>query len=155
MIRQGIVGHNLNPAEKASFFVMLRRLAERYGRLPERLMITEEMEVSDEILASVGFGFVMGGTYKGVRVAVKTATVPSLRDLEKIRKVSVDGILWSGLNNSAPAVLQGGHPLGYTVPSERLETRWSLGGREDTAIFHPFRVDGGWEHHGVHWRESH
>jgi len=83
----------LKPAEKHAFFVMLRRLAERRGGLPERMMITENIEVSDKIHALSAFGEVRLGTYKGDYVAVKTARVPSLRDLTKTRKVNINDIL--------------------------------------------------------------
>jgi len=52
-------------------------------------MITEDLEVSDEILGFGGFGIVRGGRYKGDRVAVKTANIPLPKDFEKIRKVSL------------------------------------------------------------------
>ena len=89
-VRQGIV--ECKPAEKKAFFVTLRRLAERHGKLPERMMITETIEVSDEIFAFGGFGVVREGTYKGERVAVKTAKIPLLKNFDKIRKVSINGI---------------------------------------------------------------
>lgn len=80
---------NPKPVEKQALFVTLRRLAERLGRLPERITITENVEVSDEVLAFDGFGAVRDGIYKGERVAVKTANVPFPKDFGKIRKVSI------------------------------------------------------------------
>jgi len=75
-VLQGITEPNLKPGEKHFFFVTLRRLAERYGRLPERVMITENLEVQDKILAFGGSGIVREGRYKGDRVAVKTLKIP-------------------------------------------------------------------------------
>ena len=89
---QGIVEPNLRPAEKHDFFSLLRRLAQRHGRLPDRMMIKEKIEVSDELLTFFD-GSVGAGTYKGHSVAVKTARFGSPRDLEKIRKVSINDIL--------------------------------------------------------------
>jgi len=85
--RQGLAKHNLKPTEKDAFSLTLRRLSERYGRLPDRMTIQEEIVVSDEIRGVGGFGVVRYGTYKGRGVAVKTAKIESHADLEKIRKV--------------------------------------------------------------------
>jgi len=90
MVCQGIVSHDLEPAEKQAFFVTLRRLAERRGRLPNRMMVTEEIKVSDEIHAYGGFGDVRPGTYKGRHVAVKTMRVTTPANFPKIRKVSIN-----------------------------------------------------------------
>jgi len=56
------------------------------------MMITEEIEVSGEILASGGFADVRTGIYGGRFVAVKTLRVAKQDDSRKIRKVSVNGI---------------------------------------------------------------
>ena len=87
---QGIVSHDLKPAEKQAFFVTLRRLAERRGRLPDRMRVTEEINVSDEIHAYGGFGDVRPGMYKGRHVAVKTMRVTAPANFPKIRKVSMN-----------------------------------------------------------------
>ena len=71
---------------------MLRRLAERHELLPDRMVVTEEIEVSDEIAISGGFGDVNPGTYMGDRVAVKTARVAAQDDLQQIRKVNINCI---------------------------------------------------------------
>ena len=55
-------------------------------------MITEDIEVSDRIVASGGFADVRTGTYKGHLVAVRTLKVTNTDDIPKIREVSVDGI---------------------------------------------------------------
>jgi len=90
---QGIAEHKLEATEKQAFLVVLRELAATHGRLPESMMITEEIDVSDEILASGGFADVRTGTYQGHFVAVKTMRVAKQGDFLKIRKVSVHDIL--------------------------------------------------------------
>jgi len=91
MVRQGIVEPNLGPAEKHDFFVVLRRLVERHRRLPDRMMITENIEVTSVI--PTFDGYVGPGMYKGLLVAVKTSRFALLRDLEKISKVRINNIL--------------------------------------------------------------
>ena len=91
--RQGLAEHNLETPEKQAFLVMLGGLAATHGRLPESMMIEDEIEVSGEILASGGFADVRTGTHMGHLVAVKTMRVPKQDDLLKIRKVSVRGVL--------------------------------------------------------------
>jgi len=97
---QGIAEHKLEAAEKQAFFIVLRRLAAIHGRLPESMMITDEIKVSDEILASGGFADVRTGKYKGCLVAVKTIRVAKQDDFLKIRKVSVDDILGHLIHSS-------------------------------------------------------
>jgi len=57
--------------------------------MPDRVKITEDLEVSDEELGWGGFGNVMLGTYKGHVVAVKTVKVALRDDFLMIRKVSI------------------------------------------------------------------
>lgn len=57
------------------------------------MMITEEIGVSEEILASGGFADVRTGTYQGCLVAVKTMRVAKRDDFLEMRKVSVHDIL--------------------------------------------------------------
>jgi hypothetical protein len=92
---QGIAEHDLEPAEKQVFFVTLRRLAGRYGRLPDSIIITERIEVEDKILASGGFADVRCGRCMGHLVAVKTLRVAKKDDLLKIRKVSVNNAIFA------------------------------------------------------------
>jgi len=88
--RQGISEHDLRPAEKQAFFLTLRRLAERHGSLPDRMKITERVEVSDAVLASNGFTEIRSGMYMGCRVAVKAIRVTAQDNFPKIRKVSTN-----------------------------------------------------------------
>ena len=80
---------------------MLRRLAEHHELLPDRMVISEDIEVSDNILVSGGYGDIRSGTYMGGRVAVKSARVSSQDNLQQIRKVSINGIFastWGALS---------------------------------------------------------
>ena len=88
-LSQGIAEHELKSVEKNTFFVTLRRLAAAHGRLPDSMMITEEIEVSEKILASGGFADVRTGKYMGHLVAVKSMKVAELDDLSKLRKVRI------------------------------------------------------------------
>jgi len=51
------------------------------------MVIREEIEVSDKIAVSGGFGDVRSGTYMGSLVAVKAARVAAQDNLQKTRKV--------------------------------------------------------------------
>jgi len=89
---QGIAEHELMSTERNAFFIVLRKLAAIHGRLPEFMMITDEIKVSDEILPSGGYADVRIGTYKGHLIAAKTMRISKQDDLLKIRKVNVNGI---------------------------------------------------------------
>jgi len=91
MVRQALMGPRT--LEKSGFFLALRKLAGCHGRLQDRMMITEKIEVSDEIPAFGILGDVNRGTYIGHTVAVKTARLPLSEDLGEIRKVSINDIL--------------------------------------------------------------
>jgi len=84
---QGLTEHDLKTTEKQAFFIALRRLVGIHGRLPESMMITEEIAVSGEALISGGFAGVKTGTYKGYLVAVKTMRVSQEDGFLWIRKV--------------------------------------------------------------------
>ena len=91
---QGLAEHNLKNMEKQAFFAMLEGLAAIHGRLPESMMITEEIDVPDEIrVPSGGFADIRIGTYMGHRVAVKTMRIAIQDDFLKIRKVNIHDIL--------------------------------------------------------------
>jgi len=89
---QGIAEHKLRATEQQAFLVALGELAATRGRLPKSMMITEEIDVSDEILVSGGYADVRTGMYKGDLVAVKTMRVAAQDDFLEIRKVSVHNI---------------------------------------------------------------
>ena len=57
------------------------------------MIITERIEVSDEVFASGGFADIRRGTYMGHLVAVKTLRVAKQDDCLEIRKVSANDIL--------------------------------------------------------------
>jgi len=90
VVRQGIAGHNLKPAERQTFTVALRRLAERHTMLPSRIRMAGDIEVADEPLASSGFADLRSGMYGEHLVAIKTLRVTGRDDYVKIRNVSID-----------------------------------------------------------------
>ena len=71
---------------------MLRRLAGIHVRLPESIVITDKIEVSDNIAASGGFADVRTGKYLGALVAVKTTRIAEQDDFMRLRKVSIYGV---------------------------------------------------------------
>ena len=90
-VHQGITAeHNLRPVEKQAFFVVLRRLAERHGRLPSGMKIAGRIDVSDELLASSGSADLRSGTYMGRLVAIKSVRVTARDDFMRIRKVCIN-----------------------------------------------------------------
>jgi len=99
-LHQGITGQHLKPAEKNAFFLTLRRLVELHELLPDRMMIRETLDVSDEISAAGGFGDVRSGTYNEGPVAVKATRVAARDNLQKIRKVGTSSIF----TRAAPTV---------------------------------------------------
>ena len=56
------------------------------------MMITENMEISEKIVAPGKYGDVRTGTYMGGLVAVKTARVVAWDNFKKIKKVSFNEI---------------------------------------------------------------
>ena len=71
------------------------------------MVVKEKIELSNNVVASGGFGDVRRGRYKDGLVAVKTAKVKPQANREKIRKVSIRAFhthLWRGLSNPAPAI---------------------------------------------------
>jgi len=125
--RQGIMKHDLNTTERGAFRITLRRLAGYYGRLPDPMMITAEIPVEGTVLVRGGSSDVRVGMYLGNRVAVKTLMVRREEDLQNIREVSINDIpppLGIRCRPSSPAILQTGYPLGDSISSEHLETRW-------------------------------
>ena len=153
---QGITNHRLKTAEKQAFFAVLRRLAGLHGRLPDSMMITENIEIEGENLVSGGFADVRTGRYMGHLVAVKTMRVAELDDVLKIRKVSVSSffsVTFGWGPNDPPAILQRSRSLEYGVPPKRLETCRRSGRHGERTFHYCVRVDGAWKHHGVHWKE--
>jgi hypothetical protein len=155
--RQGIAKHNLKTTEKQAFLVTLMTLAERYGRLPDSMIITEKIEVEDKILAFGGIMDVRCGKYKGHLVAVRTMKDPTEINIQHPRKVSINKILdhlGRYLDRPSPAILQRSHSLEYAISSEYLEVCWGSGRHGKGAIRHRVRVDGPWGYRGVHQQES-
>jgi hypothetical protein len=54
------------------------------------MIISDEIEIEDKVLANGGFADVRIGRHKGQCVAVKTLRTAAIDDLRKIRKVSLN-----------------------------------------------------------------
>ena len=70
-------------------------------------MITDKIEVSDNILASGGFSDVRTGTYLGALVAVKTMRVEEqdyfMKKISKVSIYAVSSTTWTGFRQSFPS----------------------------------------------------
>ena len=86
---QGLAGHNLCVSEKQAFFCTLIELSGKHARLPESMVIADEIDyyTCDQPHISGGFADIKPGKYKGCTVAVKTVRVAITDDFEKIRQV--------------------------------------------------------------------
>jgi len=128
-----------------------------HGQLPNSMIITEDLEVSNRIFASGGFADIRSGRYMGHSVAVKTLRVSMQDDLLKIRKVSINHIFSANRSTSRTALFQQfcrGHSLEYAVPPERLETCWYSVEHGEKTIFHGVGADGECGRHEVHQKQS-
>ena len=87
---QALAGHNLLPFEKQVIYVTLRRLAGIHGRLPDSMVIREQIRTLDsgQSNRSGGFADIKQAEYKGQLIAVKTMKVAGSDNFEKIRRVS-------------------------------------------------------------------
>jgi len=87
---QGLAEHRLCSSEKQAFFATLRRLAGKHARLPESMIITDNIDFSPsgQPHTSGGFADIKPGKYRGCTVAVKILRVAASDNFEKIRKVS-------------------------------------------------------------------
>ena len=118
------------------------------------MTITENVDVSDEILASSVLADLRSGTCNGYQVAVKAMRVTAQDDFVKIRKVSINASHPErGPNHSAPEILEGSRSLEHALASECHETCWSLWRYGERAIRHRVRVDVTRERHGVHQKQ--
>ena len=98
-------------------------------------MITEKIEVSNEILASGGFADVRKGTYLNTLVAVKTMRVDEQDVSMRLREVRIYRCFFFQIfgrdsDVRSPAILRRGRALEYPFPPEHLETRWGSGRHE-------------------------
>ena len=90
---QGIKNHNLETADRQTFFITFIKLAGLHRQLPRSAMITGKVEVEKEILASGGCSDVRFGRYMGHPVAVKALRITPTDDLLKLRRVSINDIV--------------------------------------------------------------
>ena len=86
---QGLAEHKLDSSEKQNFFGTTWKLAGKHARLPNSMIITDEIDfsASSQLQISGGFADIKPGMYKGGAVAVKTLRVDVADDFVKIRKV--------------------------------------------------------------------
>ena len=86
---QGLAEHKLHSSEKQIFFGTTWKLAGKHARLPNSMVITDEIDfsASSQLHISGGFADIKPGKYKGRAVAVKTLRVDVSDDFVKIRKV--------------------------------------------------------------------
>ena len=68
------------------------------------MVITKEIEVSDEVLAKGGFADIRSGMYMGHLVAVKTMRVAEEDGFAKIRKVCINDIFSALGTRSQPLI---------------------------------------------------
>jgi chitodextrinase len=87
---QALAEHKLPLSEKQSFFVTLRKLAAAHDRLPDSMVITDEVEFpnSSQPYTSGGFADIKQGKYKSHTVAVKTMRVAVSDNFRKISRNS-------------------------------------------------------------------
>jgi ferredoxin-fold anticodon binding domain-containing protein len=57
------------------------------------MILSDEIEIEDKVLANGGFADVRIGKHKGQYVAVKTLRIAATDDLRKIRKVSLNATI--------------------------------------------------------------
>ena len=130
-------------------------LAGRHGRLPGSLVIADQVEVSEKIIASGGFADVKCGVCRNHLVAVKVLRTPSGGDMEKVHKVSHFLPFEADIKPFAPAVLQGGCSLGFVVPPKYPEAPRRPGRFQFLPFFRSHGTDGTWKRHAVYQNESH
>lgn len=70
------------------------------------MMIVDEIEVGQEILASGGYADIRSGTHLGRLVALKALRVAALDDHQKLRKVSTDNAISDNLHMNLTVLLQ-------------------------------------------------
>ncbi|KAF9644384.1 kinase-like protein [Thelephora ganbajun] len=107
ILDHGLAEHKLHASEKQTFFGTLRRLAGKHARLPDSMVITDNIDFSSptQPQTSGGFADIKPGRYKGHTVAVKTLRVAMTDNFEKIRKqFCKEVVLWNSLSH--PNVLK-------------------------------------------------
>lgn len=102
---QALAGRPLDGKLKKTFLLTIITLAGRYGRFPGSLAITDQIEVSDKIIASGGFADVKYGVRRNHPVAVKVLRTPSGSDMEEVRKVNGSLPFEANIEPLVPAVL--------------------------------------------------
>ena len=99
---QGLVEYKLRGPEKHAFFNTLRRLGGKHARLPNSMVITDEINIStsSQVYSPGVFAETRPGQYKGCTVAVRTLNVARAGNYGKVRTVSGEDIFRAGLNDT-------------------------------------------------------
>lgn len=133
------------------FFLTLWSLAGSHGQLPQSIVITEEIEVSQRIQPSGWFADLRTGRYKGGLVAVNSLKVAPEDDPSTIRKVRAKNIHFGRDSEYyVSAFLSNGHSLGIPVPPKRPKTDWSSRRYGERTVHHSVGMDGSRERYGIH-----
>ena len=143
---QGLTEHKLRSSEKHTLFNTLRRLAGKHARLPDSMVVTDEIDFSTsrQLHAAGGFADIKQGQYKGFDVAVKTLRVGVEDNFDKIRRVSWRQVSRLGgmTLRSPPAILQRGYSLEFAITPERPEACRRSGWHQTVSVRHCIGVDG-------------
>ena len=145
---QGLTEHKLRSSEKHALFNTLRRLAGKHARLPDSMVITDEIDFSTsrQLHAAGGFADIKRGQLKGFDVAVKTLRVGVEDNFDKIRRVSSRQVSRLGgmTLRSPPAILQRGYSLEFVIPPEYPEAYRRSEWYRTAPVCHCIGVDGTW-----------
>ena len=87
---QGLAEYKVHTSEKQAFFVALMGLTEKHARLPDSMVIKDEIDFStpSQPHKSGGFSDIKQGHYKGTVVAAKKLRVAQSDNLDPLRRVS-------------------------------------------------------------------
>ena len=156
---QSLAENKVHASDKHTFFGTLRRLAGKHARLPESMVIRDEIDFSapSQPHTSGGFADIKQGQYKGHTVAVKKLRVAETDNFDKIRRVSRNEIFVVGCNDTDyfPAIQQRGHPLEFAIPPECSEASRRPGWHRAVSVCDGVGVDGPRKHHAVHQGHCH
>ncbi|KAF9789239.1 kinase-like domain-containing protein [Thelephora terrestris] len=110
LMDNSLTGHKLCTRDKTTFFGCLRKLAGRHARLPNSMVIRDEISFSESMnpYISCGLTDLKLGQYKGCTVAVKRMRETMADGLEKIRKrFCKEVVLWNFMSHPNVSKLVG------------------------------------------------
>ena len=102
---QGLAEYKVHASEKQAFFVTLMGLAAKHARLPDSMVIKDEINFSalSQPPKSGGFADIRQGHYKGTTVAVKKLKLGEGDNFDKVRRVSGEKVFAVGCNDAEVA----------------------------------------------------